>query len=104
MDPQILQRLEATLNHQAPAEHWQNAMVPAAMVVDLLEACSAALRSSGARHEAQLLDGLRRGFLARRHNPRLRQEDDPAVAIQVPTRAPRRPMGRRLPGFGRVIR
>jgi len=101
MDPAILRRLEDTLNQQAPEQHWQQAMVPAAMVVDLLEACSAALRSSGARHEAQLLDGLRRGFLARRHNDRCREEPSPAERTPVPTRQPKA-MARRLPGFGRV--
>jgi hypothetical protein len=103
MDPQILERLETSLNHHAPAENWQSAMVPAAMVVELLEACSGALRSNGARHEAQLLDGLRRGFLARRHNDRLRQEAAPAET-PVPTATPKKAMGRRVPGFGRVSR
>ena len=101
MDPTILRRLEETLDQQAPGEQWQQAMVPAAMVVDLLEACSAALRSNGARHEAQLLDGLRRGFLARRNNDRCRQEANPAERTPVPTRQPKA-MTRRLPGFGRV--
>jgi hypothetical protein len=101
MDPTILRRLEDTLGRAVPDQHWQQAMVPAAMVVDLLEACSAALRSSGASHDAQLLDGLRRGFLARRHNDRCRQEANPAERTPVPTRQPKT-MARRLPGFGRV--
>lgn len=103
MDPQILERLETTLDHHAPADNWQAALVPAGMVVELLELCSGALRSKGANHEAHLLDGLRRGFLARRHNDRLKQEPEPAET-PVPTRAPGRVMGRRVPGFGRVSR
>jgi hypothetical protein len=102
MDPVMLERLERTLHTKAPHGNWQSALVPAAMVVDLLEATSAVLRSNGALVEAGLLDGLRRSFLAARRNPMLQEEASPAEASPAVPHAGRR-LGRRVPGSGRVL-
>lgn len=103
MDPQILERIERTLA-QVPDGSWEGSLVPAAMVIELLESCSAALRVNGARHEAALLDGLRRNFLDRRRSQLVQREGDPADVEPITPKhlAPQR--GRRVPGSGRVIR
>lgn len=103
MDPQTLERIERTLA-QAPDGNWQGSLVPAAMVIDLLEVCSATLRVHGAATAAAQLDGLRRGFLDRRRSRLVQREDEPAEVETITPRhlAPQR--GRRVPGAGRVIR
>lgn len=103
MDPQMLERIERTLA-QVPDASWEGSLVSAAMVIELMECCSATLRVHGASHEATLLDGLRRGFLDRRRSRLVQQEAEPADVEPITPRhlAPQR--GRRVPGSGRVIR
>jgi hypothetical protein len=104
IDPTMLERLERTLHTKTPHTNWGSALVPAAMVVDLLEATSAVLRSNGALAEAGLLDGLRRSFLAARRNPMLKQEGAPAeAAMPLPAHGNRTRLSRRVPGTGRAV-
>jgi hypothetical protein len=103
MDPQILERMEKALA-QVPDGNWEGSLVSAAMVIELMEACSAALRVNGARHEAALLDNLRRSFLDRRRSRQLQQGGDPAEKEPITPRHLTPQQGRRVPGSGRVIR
>lgn len=85
----IRQLLEDTPLGGAPLG-GAGAMVPVAALLDVLEQCAAQLRVSGRRHQADQLDALRRGFIARadRQAAAGRGEERPAPPAPSPKRRP----------------
>jgi hypothetical protein len=88
-------RIELALT-KVPYAHWQRHLMPAALVIELLELTAALLRRSGQQGDADVLDDIRRSFLAGRDPGPLQ-----GTAVEAPS--PRPTSGalprRRLPGF-----
>lgn len=65
IDGDALNRLSVTLN-KIPTLNWEDSLIPAVTIVDLLMACAATLRASGQHRAAEQLDSQRRQFMADR--------------------------------------
>jgi hypothetical protein len=110
MDTTTLERLRRTLA-QLPGGCWQEHMVPAAVVIELLELTAGVCRQQGDALSAADLDDLRRNFLASRQAA-LQQELQELAAATVPEPEPLpepdnpalRERWRRVPGTSGSLR
>lgn len=89
---------------RAPASHWQGAACNYRLLIDLLQACEAALRGAGLQRSGDQLQRLLVAFLEQQRRRELLQGDAPLQSTtqpqQQPRRSPRAQRRRRVTGAG----